>query len=186
MQSAHKPRADAQPAARLESLFVAYQRVRAGEDVELPARPVTVHALEVTAVRPGEEVTDLDVTVRCSSGTYIRALARDLGAALGVGGHLTRLRRTAVGPFGLAEARTLDQLGESFALLGLSEAAARCFPSYRLDEAQARDVGFGRRLDLAVAEEVGEEPVAVFAPDGTFLALYRRSGGGAAPVAVFV
>jgi tRNA pseudouridine55 synthase len=83
-----------------------YARVRAGEDVELKARPVTVSRFEVLA-RRGD---DLDVTVTCSSGTYVRALARDLGAALGVGGHLTALRRTRVGPFELAAARTLEQL----------------------------------------------------------------------------
>ncbi len=161
----------------------AYQRVRAGEAVDLPARPVTVHELVVSAVRPGEETWDLDVSVRCSSGTYVRAIARDLGAALGVGGHLTMLRRTSVGPFALAEAHTLDALDETFAPVDIAVAARRCFASYDLDAEQARDVGYGRRLDLAVD---GEAPVAVFGPDGDFLALYRRNGSGAAPVAVFV
>jgi tRNA pseudouridine55 synthase len=160
----------------------AYKRVRAGEEVTLPARPVTIHDLLVTQVRPAEGCLDVEVSVRCSSGTYIRAIARDLGAALGVGGHLTRLRRTAVGPFGLADADTLDELAESFTLLDLSEVARRCFPTYTLDEAQSRDVGYGRKL----AVDLGADgAVAVLSRDGTFLALYEQKGEVAAPVAVF-
>ncbi len=161
----------------------AHDRVRAGETVELAARRVTVHALDVTDVRRGTGTVDVDVTVRCSSGTYIRAIARDTGAALGVGGHLTALRRTAVGPFTLAEARTLDRLGEAFASVPIAEAARACFPSYDLAEDQAADVRVGRRLALEVVEA---GPVAVFAPDGTFLALYERREDHAAAVAVFV
>ena len=159
----------------------AYARVRAGEDVDLPARSVTVHELLVTDVRPGDEVFDVDVSVRCSSGTYIRAIARDLGAALGVGGHLTRLRRTAVGPFTLADAHGLDALADDFEVLGLDEVARRCFPTYDLTAEEARDVGYGRKLEA----EVGEGTVAVLGPDGRFLALYEQRGALAAPVAVF-
>jgi len=160
----------------------AYKRVRAGEEVTLPARPVTIHQLLVTEVRPADGCLDVDVSVRCSSGTYIRAIARDLGAALGVGGHLTRLRRTAVGPFGLADAHTLDELAESFALLDISEVARRCFPTHSLDDAQSRDVGYGRTL----AVDLGADGVvAVLSGDGTFLALYEQKGDVAAPVAVF-
>lgn len=155
----------------------AYQRVRDGEDVELKARPVTVHELTVTAVR-GDE---LDVSVRCSSGTYIRAIARDLGARLGVGGHLTALRRTAVGPYGLGVARTLEELGESFALLPIADAARAAFPARDLDERQAGDVRVGRALEVDLEGLTG-----VFAPDGEFLALYEPRGGLAKPVAVFV
>ena len=90
----------------------AYQRVRDGEDVSLKARPVTVHELDVHDVRAAGEHLDVDVTLRCSSGTYVRAIARDVGARLGVGGHLTALRRTAVGPFALDDAHTLETLGE--------------------------------------------------------------------------
>ena len=161
----------------------AYDRVRAGEQVELAARRVTVHAIDVTDVRRGAGTVDVDVSVRCSSGTYVRAIARDAGAALGVGGHLTSLRRTAVGPFTLEAAHTPDELAESFALVPIAEAARACFPSYDLAEEQAADVRVGRRLDLVVAEY---GPVAVFAPDGGFLALYERRGDQAAPVAVFV
>ena len=109
----------------------AYARVRAGEEVELAPRRVTVHELVVHDVRLGDEVVDVDLRVRCSSGTYIRAIARDLGAALGVGGHLTALRRTAVGPYDLAVARTLDDLAEDFAVLPLAEAARAGFRGRR-------------------------------------------------------
>ena len=126
----------------------AYARVRAGEEVTLEPRRVTVHELTVHEVRPGAETLDLDVTVRCSSGTYVRALARDLGAALGVGGHLTALRRTAVGSFGIADAHTLDQLADDFAMVPLSEAARATFPTLELDERAATDVRFGRALEL--------------------------------------
>jgi tRNA pseudouridine55 synthase len=160
-----------------------YARVRAGEDVELPARPVTVHELRVGDVRRAEGHLDVDVSVRCSSGTYIRAIARDLGAVLGVGGHLTALRRTAVGPFGLTTARTLDALADELTVLDLSEVARRCFPTRDLDEVQARDVGYGRSLALALG---APGPVAVFDGAGEFLALYEQRGEVAAPVAVFV
>ena len=120
----------------------AYQRVRDGEDVELPARPVTVHELVPGPLRTAEGVAELDVVLRCSSGTYVRAIARDLGAALGVGGHLTALRRTAVGPFDLAVAHTLEELGERFALLPIADAARSSFAALDLD----RGDGPGRPL----------------------------------------
>ncbi|WP_435744132.1 tRNA pseudouridine(55) synthase TruB [Nocardioides sp. SYSU DS0663] len=163
----------------------AYQRVRAGEEVDLPARSVTVHELVVGGVRRGEEVLDVDVRLRCSSGTYVRAIARDVGARLGVGGHLTALRRTAVGPYGLDVARTLEQLTDDFAagsgLVPIAEAARAAFPAYDLDDAAAADVRVGRPLDLALSGLT-----AVFAPSGEFLALYEPRGGAARPVAVFV
>lgn len=165
----------------------AYARVRAGEEVTLPARPVTVHDLLVHAVQPVDGTVqgwlDVDISVRCSSGTYIRAIARDLGAALGVGGHLTRLRRTAVGPFDLAAARSLEVLAERFEIVDISQVARRCFPTWELDALGARDVGFGRSLDVALG---APGPVAVFDPGGSFLALYEQRGEVAAPVAVFV
>lgn len=155
----------------------AYQRVRAGEDVQLTPRPVTIHELVVTRVA----LPDVDVTVRCSSGTYIRAIARDLGEDLGVGGHLTALRRTAVGPYGLDVAQTLDRLGEEFTLLPIADAARSAFPVIDLDDAQAQAVRYGRALALPI-----DGLTAVFAPDGEFLALYRPEGGKARPAAVFV
>lgn len=161
----------------------AYKRVRGGEEVELPARPVTVHELRLGGLRRDGDVVDVPVSVRCSSGTYVRALARDLGAALGVGGHLVALRRTAVGPFTLAEARTLDDLAERFELLPMSEVARRCFPTHALGDAEAAAVRHGRPLqvDLGAAE-----PVAVLDPTGELLALYRQAGDEARAVAVFV
>ncbi len=159
----------------------AYKRVRAGEQVELEPRPVTVHELVVHEIRPGGEVVDVDVSLRCSSGTYVRAIARDAGAQLGVGGHLTALRRTAVGPYGLDVACTLDQLADSFEVLPIAAAARAAFPSIDLDEADARDVHFGRSIDLDLAGLT-----ALFAPGGEFLALYEPRKGGARPVAVFV
>jgi tRNA pseudouridine55 synthase len=137
----------------------AYARVRDGEQVELKPRPVTIHELVVHDVA----LPDVRVSVRCSSGTYIRAIARDLGAALGVGGHLTALRRTAVGSFDLSVARTLEQLSEDFAVLPIAEAARATFPAVDVDDEQAAHVRVGRALELALP---GEGPHAVFAPDG--------------------
>ncbi|WP_282202676.1 tRNA pseudouridine(55) synthase TruB [Kitasatospora fiedleri] len=166
-----------------------YARVREGEDFELAARPTTVHAFTVHEARTavaedGTPVLDLDVTVECSSGTYIRALARDLGAALGVGGHLTALRRTRVGPYAVESARTLEQLEEKLEVLPIAEAAAAAFPRWDVDAEQARLLSNGVRLDAPGLGTAG--PVAVFDPDGRFLALIEESGGKAKPVAVFV
>ncbi|WP_414689831.1 tRNA pseudouridine(55) synthase TruB [Nocardioides sp.] len=161
----------------------AYQRVRDGEDVRLAAREVTIHELLVTDVRRDGGWLDVDLSVRCSAGTYVRAIARDLGGALGVGGHLTALRRTAVGPFTLGDAHTLDELAEELSMMDISDVARRCFPTFQLDADGARDVGFGRALPVQLGHTGG--PVAVFAPEGTFLALYRQDGDVAAPVAVF-
>jgi tRNA pseudouridine55 synthase len=163
-----------------------YAKVRAGEQVELAARPVRVSRLHVTARRhltvEDLPVLDLDVEVECSSGTYVRALARDLGATLGVGAHLTALRRTAVGAFDLADAQTLEEAErDGLSVLGMDAVARRCFTGVEVDEVQAAAVGVGRRLpDLALAVS----PSAVFSPAGEFLALYRADGGDAVPVAV--
>ncbi|MEU1543833.1 tRNA pseudouridine(55) synthase TruB [Actinacidiphila glaucinigra] len=155
-----------------------YARVRGGEDFELPARPVTVSAFAVRDVRhDGGDVVDVDVTVECSSGTYIRALARDLGAGLGVGGHLTALRRTRVGPYGADIARTLEQLTEAFAVLPIAEAAAAAFPRWDVDDRQARLLGNGVRLDAPPS--LGAGPTAVFGPEGEFLALVEGREGQA-------
>jgi tRNA pseudouridine55 synthase len=158
----------------------AYARVRDGEVVELPARQVTVHSLDVVSTSLGG-AAEVDIEVHCSSGTYIRAIARDLGEALGVGGHLTALRRTAVGPFGIDSAHTLDELAESFAMTPISDAVRAWFPVHDLDDAGAAAVRVGRPLDLPLDVLTG-----VFAPDGTFLALYEPHGDTARPVAVFV
>ena len=159
----------------------AHQRVRDGEEFTLAARPVTVHEIVPGPLRHEGATADLDVSVRCSSGTYIRAIARDLGAALGLGGHLTALRRTAVGAFDLGTARTLEQLGEELTVVPIGDAARGTFPAYDLDEQQAADVRVGRRLDIGL-----DTLTAVFAPDGEFLALYEPRDETAKAVAVFV
>ena len=164
----------------------AYDRVRAGEEVELRPRPVTISRFDVLERRRGGGVVDLgvvdiDVVVDCSTGTYIRALARDLGAALGVGGHLTALRRTQVGPFGLDLARTLDELeAEPRLSLDLDGAALAGFARRDIDADQAEGLRHGRWLpargDVGVVAAVG--------PDGRVAALVRESGRRAAPVVV--
>ncbi len=159
----------------------AYDRVRAGEDVELAARRVTIHDLTVGDVRAAGAAIDVDVSIRCSSGTYIRAIARDLGESLGVGGHLTALRRTAVGGFTLASSHTLEALTENWQMIPLHEAARASFSAYDLDLELAADVRVGRPLDIDLSGLT-----ALFAPDGQFLALYEPREGRARSVAVFV
>jgi tRNA pseudouridine55 synthase len=161
----------------------AYARVRAGEDVELKARPVMVSVFEARDVRLGP-IVDVDVHVSCSTGTYVRALARDLGAALGVGGHLTMLRRTRVGGFVLADAKGLDELERRFAVVPLADAARAAFAGVDLDDPTEQAVRFGRKLPGFDLGSTG--PVALFAPDGEFLALYEQKSDVARPVAVFV
>ena len=163
----------------------AYARVRAGEEVELRARPVTVSRFDVLDVRPGtaevSPVVDVDVRVTVSSGTYVRALARDLGAALGTGGHLTMLRRTRVGGYDLAGARTLEQLEAqadadgTLATLPMAEAARATFPVRELDEVEVRALGYGQWVEPTGRPDV----VAALSPSGTLVALLedtRRRG----------
>ncbi|TDC64658.1 tRNA pseudouridine(55) synthase TruB [Actinomadura sp. GC306] len=161
----------------------AYKMARKGEEVALADRPVTVHHFTVTAIRRAGDLIDVDASIGCSSGTYIRALARDLGASLGCGGHLTALRRTRVGPYDLAMARTLDQLGEKLEILPMAEAVAAVFPRRDVSADDARKVAHGGRL---AAAGLGPGPVGVFAPDGSLLALVEEKGGVAKPLAVFV
>jgi tRNA pseudouridine55 synthase len=161
----------------------AYDRVRAGEEVVLKARQVTISRYDVVDLRPAADSLDVDISVDCSSGTYIRALARDLGTDLGVGGHLTMLRRTRVGSFTLAAAHTLDELAESFTCTPIAEVAAGTFPRYDADAEQAAAIRTGRPLP-GLNLEPGQ--TAMFDPDGTFLALYEPSGPLARPSAVFV
>lgn len=159
----------------------AYQLAREGESVELAPRPVTVSRFDLLATRRGAGVSDLDVVVECSTGTYVRALARDLGAALGVGGHLTALRRTRVGPFGLAEARTLDELAEQPALsLDLDSAVRTAFAARMVDRAEAVALSHGRWLDAAGLAGTH----AALDPDGRAVALLTERAGRAAPVLV--
>jgi tRNA pseudouridine55 synthase len=161
----------------------AYERVRAGEEVALKARSVTVSRYDVVGVRPASSGLEVDISVDCSSGTYIRALARDLGAELGVGGHLTALRRTRVGAFDLSAAHTLESLGHSFEWLPIAEVAAGTFPRYDADAEQAAAIRTGRPLS-GLKLPAGQ--TAMFDPTGTFLALYEPHGPVAKPTAVFV
>ena len=161
-----------------------YARVRAGESVELEARPVTIHSFEIHEIRRerGGRVLDVDVTVRCSSGTCVRALARDLGADLGLGGHLTALRRTQVGPYGIESARTLEQLAQHLEILPLGDAARALLPARELSTDEAVELSFGRRIAPSGRDEV----TAAFAPDGTLVALLKDAGPAAKPELVFI
>jgi tRNA pseudouridine55 synthase len=199
-----------------------YQRVREGEDVQLAAREITVSVFDVHEVRrelraeDGTEVVDVLVSVVCSSGTYVRALARDMGEILGTGGHLTALRRTRVGPYRLEDARSPEELqsevdsGKGVPLVPLAEAAAAAFPRWDVDEEQARMIGNGVHLrmpageltgatagaaveatageavEAAGCEREGSGPVAVFDPEGRLVALVEERGGRARSLAVFV
>lgn len=173
----------------------AYARVRAGEDVRLAARPVTVRTFEVNHEQlvpdaDGSGLTALDLSVRvvCSSGTYVRALARDLGESTGLGGHLTMLRRSRVGGFRLPEARTLAELEACPAdvpapTLPLADAARATFPVRNLTEAEARALGHGQRI-TAGRVDGPDRTVAAIAPDGTLIALLEDRGPHAKPVLV--
>ena len=164
-----------------------YARVRGGEDVELAPRPVTVSRLDVVAVRRDEPgVVDVEVEVECSTGTYVRALARDLGDALGVGGHLTALRRTRVGPFAVEHAHTLDALEESFVLVPLADVVRATFACQVVDEETAVRVLHGACVPAEVEVEVeGPGPVGVLDADGRVLSLAEVRDGLLAPLVVF-
>lgn len=163
----------------------AYERVRSGEEVELAARAVTVSRFDLLADRrPAPSLLDLDVIVDCSSGTYIRALARDLGRALGTGGHLTALRRTRVGPFtdalGLETLAARAEAGEDPVTLDLDAAVEAGFPRRDVDETTARVLGHGGPLPvMGVAG-----PYGVFGPDGRVIALVSERDGQARPEVV--
>jgi tRNA pseudouridine55 synthase len=131
-------------------------------------------------------VVDIDVEVDCSTGTYIRALARDLGADLGVGGHLTALRRTRVGPFDLSVARTLDELAEDLVLVPIAQAARATFASRDVDAEAGRILVNGGWLPAELAGVPGASgPTAVFGPDDWFCGLVEIRGDRARPIAVF-
>jgi tRNA pseudouridine55 synthase len=164
-----------------------YRRVRAGQSVELSERPVTIRRFDLLG-RRGLEVdgvgcVDLGVVVECSSGTYIRSLARDLGAALGVGGHLTTLRRTRVGVFTLSEAQTLEDAGRELRIMPLDRVVRTSFPTLTVNETQAGQIRNGRRLaDVTLPDGT----TALLDASGHFLALYRQEGPDAIAEAVFV
>jgi tRNA pseudouridine55 synthase len=161
-----------------------YARVRAGEDVELPARRVTVTRFDVREIRrptTAGNVLDVDVTVECSSGTYVRALARDLGGDLKVGGHLTALRRTRVGPYDLSQAHPLNGLAAPLPLLPLADVIDATFPRRDVDAETAGRLRHG--VPLSPGGEPG--PVGVFGPEGDVLALVEDRDGRARPLVVF-
>ena len=159
----------------------AYRLAREGGVVELPARPVRIDRFEMLAVRSHEQLVDLDVEVDCSSGTYIRALARDLGAALGVGGHLTSLRRTRVGRFELDQACALDELAERPRLTQtLDEACLLMFARRDLSAQEAEATSHGRALSPAGIDGV----YAAADADGRVIALLRDEGSRTKPVVV--
>ncbi|WP_233163408.1 tRNA pseudouridine(55) synthase TruB [Glycomyces salinus] len=170
----------------------AYKRVRDGETVELEPRRVTIASIETGPIRrttdaDGLPVIDLDIDVSCSSGTYIRAIARDLGAALEVGGHLTALRRTRIGRFGLDEAATLDELAERseapgpVELMPLGAAAARLMPTRTATAAEAKALSFGKSLEAAGIDG----RYAVLDEAGELLAVMTDRGPRAKPETVF-
>jgi tRNA pseudouridine55 synthase len=164
----------------------AYARARAGEDVVLAERPVLVSRFDVIAVRPVEvadtALLDVDVEVTCSTGTYVRALARDVGEVLGVGGHLSALRRTRVGAFDLTSARTLAQLETQFTMTPLDEVAAATFPRRDVAADEAAALSHGGTLP---ASGMGDVVVAAFGPGDVFIALLEDRDERARTLAVF-
>ncbi|AHI23029.1 tRNA pseudouridine(55) synthase TruB [Corynebacterium vitaeruminis] len=151
----------------------AHELVREGVEVDIPARPVTVTRFDVLDTRREGDYVDLDVEVDCSSGTYIRSLARDLGAALGVGGHLTALRRTAVGPFSLADAYRLDDLEDNPRLsMSLDEALIRTYPVLEVTADEAAALALGKWLEPRGLKGVH----AAVGPDGKAIALVKEKG----------
>jgi tRNA pseudouridine55 synthase len=152
-----------------------YALVRAGEDVDLAARPVVVSTFVVEKFRPHDDAVDVDVLVECSSGTYVRALARDIGNDLGVGGHVTSLRRTRSGAFDVSETRSLDQLGaeEQLPLVSLAETVRSLFPQRSVDAQEAALVRHGRPMALDGESSI----VGVFDASGDVLALMEPRDG---------
>ena len=160
----------------------AYDLVRAGEEVELKSREVTVDTFELlSSSNSAEGYLDLEVKVDCSSGTYIRALARDLGAALGVGGHITALRRTKVGSFDVSAANSITDL-ENLRLTPLAKAASDLFPTVSLSDAQVTDLVHGKRLtDIPSTSSL----IAGLSGAGQLVAVLEPAGSGLKSVVVF-
>jgi len=164
-----------------------YAKVRSGQGVDLAPRPVTIDRFEVVGRSDlevdGVAVVDLDVVVECSSGTYVRALARDLGSMLGTGGHLTALRRTRVGSFTVEEAQTLEDAERALNIVPLEDVVRSTFATLTVTEMQASYIRNGRRL---VGLILPDHMTALIDRSGHFLALYRREGPDAIAEAVFV
>ncbi|MEY4970263.1 MAG: hypothetical protein RLZZ277_494 [Actinomycetota bacterium] len=160
----------------------AYDRARSGEEFELPARKVTISQLDILGIRRKEATTLVDIAVTCSAGTYIRAIARDLGAELNVGGHLNVLRRIRVAGFTLDQAVEIAQLkGGNFTTLDLADVARATFPVRELDVEEVNELSFGRPLKANATEEL----TAALSPDNRLIALLKNNIDKAKPVAVF-
>jgi tRNA pseudouridine55 synthase len=160
----------------------AYDRARSGEEFELPARKVTISQLDILDIRRKNSTTLVDIAVTCSAGTYIRAIARDLGAELKVGGHLNALRRTRVAGFTINQAVDIAQLkGGNFATLDLADVARATFPVRQLDLEEVNELSFGRPLSANTSDEL----TAALSPDNRLIALLKNSIDKAKPVAVF-
>jgi tRNA pseudouridine55 synthase len=164
-----------------------YRRVRSGQSVELSERPVSIRRFELLDQRElaadGVSCVDLAVVVECSSGTYVRALARDLGAALGVGGHVTTLRRTRVGAFTLDEAQTLEEAERELKIMPLDQVVRSSFPTLTVSDTEVGQIRNGRRLAGVI---LPDGTTALLSQAGHFLALYRQEGPNAVAEAVFV
>jgi tRNA pseudouridine55 synthase len=159
----------------------AYARVRAGEEVFLPTKEVTISQLDIRAIRRFEERIEIDIEVTCSAGTFIRAIARDCGMALGVGGYLSVLRRTRVANFDSSQGITIEKLkAKEFVPLPITEVAASIFPVRELSGEEAIDLSFGRPLSAGPSPEI----TAAMA-QGELAALLVNRDGLARPVAVF-
>lgn len=148
----------------------AYDIVRSGEEVELKPQQVKIHRFElISEIRRVDQAIEFDVVVDCTTGTYIRALARDIGASLGVGGHIRELRRTMVGEFVIEDATTLDDLGQPMNLLSV---ASMLFPVVKLSEQMATDIVHGKKISLEsngpLAASINGKLLAVLQPAGKF------------------
>jgi tRNA pseudouridine55 synthase len=168
----------------------AYKRVRQGKNVEIPPRRVTIYDFSMHAARPHDEVVDVDVHVDCTAGTYVRALARDLGDALGVGGHLTRLRRTRSGRYSITEARSLVELERELDIVDIGQSAHANFPTFTMTDDQTTAARNGRPLPIRLNEDPAmsgshRDPVAVVSLMGEFIGLYEQHGPVAKAVAIF-
>ncbi len=159
----------------------AYELARAGKEVKLQERRVSVFSIEIKEIVHTSELIDVTISVECSAGTYIRSIARDLGDALSVGGHLIALRRTHVSPFSLTDAISIDELRQSPQLLPIDSAISRLFLRRDLNEQEVASVSHGRSIDLR-SEKNGKS--AGFTPDGRFIALLAEKGGRAQPILV--
>ncbi len=155
----------------------AYDLARAGEEVVLKARPITIYGIDVGNIRRSTDAIDIEVDVQCSSGTYIRAIARDLGDELGVGGHLTALRRTTVGPFEVSQACGVDDI-HADRLLSLAQVAQMVMPATTVTSSQALELGHGKSIFLEAPEGAGkDDPVAAIDPTGRLVAIVSIESG---------